>query len=74
MRSKLRRNNFLCNFLKGGTDVYLLYTVHRMNMFYGIAKFLTLDRTRQKPCAEIEWIFRTTVPFKKVRCVVSFSN
>jgi hypothetical protein len=50
----------------GGISVYLLYTVPKMNTFYGIAKYVSFDTSRQKLSAVIEWIFKNTVPYKKV--------
>jgi hypothetical protein len=54
------------NILQGGISVYLLYTVPKMNTFYGIAKYVSFDTSRQKLSAVIEWIFKNTVPYKKV--------
>jgi hypothetical protein len=58
--------------LQGGISVYLLYTVPKMNTFYGIAKYVSFDTSRQKLSAVIEWIFKNTVPYKKVRFVLTF--
>ncbi|XP_008198758.1 3'-5' RNA helicase YTHDC2 isoform X2 [Tribolium castaneum] len=50
----------------GGMNVYLVYTVQKLNAFYGIAKYLTFDTTRHKTSAAIEWIFKSCVPYKSV--------
>ncbi|KAJ3617627.1 hypothetical protein Zmor_008800 [Zophobas morio] len=51
---------------KSGKTVFLLYTVPKMNNFYGIARYFCFDESRHRMSAVIEWVFKTVIPYKKV--------